>query len=62
MHLFITFGQVFASPANIYLLKVNKRNTRKRSKICSQFNGAFIVNFKHITHLFLVFLLLTLNK
>ena len=32
---------------DIYLLKVNNRNTRK--------------NFEHISHLFLVFLLLTLN-
>ena len=25
------------TPANIYLLKVNKRNTRKRCEICSKF-------------------------
>ena len=35
-------------PANIYLFKVKNRNT--------------IVNFEHILHLFLVFLLLTFNK
>ena len=50
----------------IYLLKVNKRNTRTRCEICSKLtirrrSGAFIVNFEHISHLVLVFLLLTLN-
>ena len=56
-------------PANIYLLKVCNRNTRKRCEICSKIamktsrrSGVFIVNFKYILHLFLVFLLLTLNK
>ena len=48
-----------AFPAGIYLLKVNNRNTRtlhhwRRS-------GIFIVNFEHISHLVLVFLLSTLN-
>ena len=50
------------------------RNTRKRCEICSKLtiktleqrqrcrSGVFIVNFEHISHLFLVFLLLTLNK
>ena len=59
--------------ANIYLFKVNNRNTRKRSEICSKLtiktperrqrrrSGVFIVNFEHISHLFLVLLLLTLN-
>ena len=42
--------------ANIDLFKVNNRNTRKN------LNGVFIVNFEHISHLFTVFLLLTLNK
>ena len=41
--------------ANIYLIKVNIRNTRRRS-------GVFIANFEYILHLFLVFLLLTLIK
>ena len=36
--------------ANIYLFKVNNRS------------GAFIVNFEHISHRFLEFLLLNLNK
>ena len=60
-----------AFPAGIYLLKVNKRNTITRCKICSkltmktteghQVSGVFIVNFEHISHFVLVFLLLTLN-
>ena len=60
-------------PAGIYLVKVNNRNTRTRYEICSKLtikiperrhwrrSGIFIVNFKHISHLVLVFLLLTLN-
>ena len=32
-----------ANPTNIYLFKVNNRNTRKKSEICS---GVFIVNFE----------------
>ena len=57
----------------IYLLKVNNRNTRTRCEVCSKLtiktpelcqwrhSGVFIVNFKHISPLVLVFLLLTLN-
>ena len=43
------------------MLKVNKntRNTRGTSR---RISGVFIVNFEHILHLFLVFLLLTLSK
>ena len=60
--------------ANIYLFKVNNRNTRKRCEIFSKLtiktlerpqrcrSGVFIVNFENISHLFLVFLSLTLNK
>ena len=59
--------------AGIYLLKVNSSNARTRCEICSKLkiktpernqwrrSGAFIVNFEHILHLALVFLLLTLN-
>ena len=50
--------------AGIYLLKVNNSNTRTWCKICSKLTmktGVFIVNFEHISHLVLVFLLLTLN-
>ena len=61
-------------PANIYLLKFNNKNSRKMCEIfwkltiktterrqwrCS---GVFIVNLKYILHLFVMFLLLTLNK
>ena len=53
---------------------VNNRKTRNRCEICSKLtiktserrqwhrSGAFIVNFEHISHFFLVFPLLTLNK
>ena len=44
--------------ANIYLVKVSNRNFRKRCEICSKLiKILFIVNFKHISHLFLVFIL-----
>ena len=36
-------------------IKIPERRQRRRS-------GVFIVNFEHISHLFLVFLLFTLNK
>ena len=61
------------NPAGIYLPKVNNRNTRTRCEVCSKLtikipeprqwrlSGIFIVNFEHISHLVLVFLLLTLN-
>ena len=48
---------------------INSKNTRTSCKICSKFtiktpeprSGVFIDNFEHISHLPLVFLLLTLN-
>ena len=47
------------NPADIYLLKVNNnRNDRTKCEICP---GVIIVNFEHISHLVLVFLLLNLN-
>ena len=53
-------------PASIYLFKGSNRNTRTRCGICSICQGChssvFIVNFEHISHLALVFLLLTLSK
>ena len=55
-------------PANIYLFKVNNRkNTKKCELLCEKrcqwrCSGVFIINFEHISHLFLVFQLLTLNK
>ena len=61
-------------PGGIYLLKVNNRNTRTKCEIFSKLTikipercnwrrsgGVFIVNFGHILHHVLVFLLLTLN-
>ena len=38
------------------MFKVNNKDTRAMRR-----SGVFIVNFKHISHLALVFLLLTLN-
>ena len=60
-------------PAGIYLLRIDKRNTRARCEICSKLtiktperrqwrrSGVFTVNFEHISHLVLVILLLTFN-
>ena len=56
------------------MFKVNNRNIRTRCEICSELTiktlerrqwhryGVFIVNFEHISHLFLKFLLLTLSR
>ena len=44
-------------PANIYLFKINNRNNSP----CHR-SSFYIANFEHISHLFLVFLLLTLSK
>ena len=44
-------------PGSIYLLNVNNRNTRRYWRR----SGVFIVNFEHISLLFVVRLLLTLN-
>ena len=57
------------SPTNIYLFKVKNSNIRKRLEICLKLrvktlerrSTVFIVNFEHISHIFLVFVL-TLNK
>ena len=58
---------------SICLLKVNDRNIRTRCEICSKLtiktpercqwhcSGVFIINFDHISHFVLVFLLLTLT-
>ena len=60
--------------AGNYIFKVNIKNTRTRCEMCSKFtkktperrhlglSGVFIVNFAHIPHLILVFLLLTLSR
>ena len=60
-------------PAGNYIFKVNNRNTTTRYEIYSKLtiktperqhwrgSGVFIVNFEHVSHLVLVFLLLILN-
>ena len=65
---------VVSDPAGNYFFRVNNRNTRTRREICSRLtikipelrywrrSGIFIVNFEHISHLVLVFLLLTLSR
>ena len=56
-----------------YMLRVNNRNTRTRCEIyskltiktperCHWHRSVFIVHVKHISHLVLVFLLLTLSR
>ena len=70
-----SFGRSHTTyPANSYLFKVNNRNIRKRYEIYPKLtikrpkqphwyhSDACTVNFEYISHLFLVFLLLTLNK
>ena len=59
---------------NIYLFRVSTRNTIKRGAISSKStitiqerrllrgSGVFIATSEHISHLFIVFLLLTLNR
>ena len=71
LNIFHTFFYVFllltsCYPANIYLFKVNNRNTRKRCEICSKLTikapDVFNDKFGDIPQLFLVFLSLTLNS
>ena len=58
-------------PADNCMFKANNKNTRTWCKICSKLtikirqrrrSGIFTVNFEHILHLVLVFLLLTLSR
>ena len=61
-------------PAGHYMFNVNNRNTRTSCEICSDLiiktqeqrhwccSGVFIVNFEHISHFALLFLLLTLSR
>ena len=65
-----------ASPTETgnYLFNVNNRNNKTGCELCLKLtiktpeqrhwclSGVFIVNFEHISHLFLVFLLLSLNR
>ena len=49
----------------IYLLRANKQNTNTMCEICVKSwrrSCVFIVNFEQISHIFLVFPLLALNK
>ena len=67
------FHSIILDPVGIYLLKVNKRNTRARCEICSKLtikmperlqwrrSGIFIVNSEHISHFVVVFLFLALK-
>ena len=61
-------------PSRNSMLKVNNKNTKTRCEICSKLTkktperrqwhctDVFIVNLKRISHLVLMFLLLTLNR
>ena len=61
-------------PAGIYMFKVNNRNTKIRCEICLKLTiktperlywcccNVFIANFNHISHLVVVFLLITLSR
>ena len=63
-----------SDPANTYLFKFCNTNTRKRCEVCSKLtiktlerrqwcrSDVCSVNFEHTSHLFLVFLLLSLNR
>ena len=64
---FEPFEWITATPAGIYLFKVNNGSTRTMCEICSKSasmacSGVFIVSFEQISHIVLVFPLLTLNK
>ena len=69
----LSLNRSISVPSRYLPTKVNHRNTRTRREICSELtiktaerchwrrSGFFIANFEHISHLVLVFLLLTLN-
>ena len=72
-HLYTSGNNIYTiknSPTNNHLFIVDNNYTRKRCKICSKLiiktpewrSTVFVVDFEHIPHLFLVFLLLILNK
>ena len=65
----ITVSHYDKPPRNIYFFKVNSVNTRKRCEICSTLTAktsenviGHILTTEHISHLFIVLLLLTLDK
>ena len=59
---------------SFYFTQVSDRNTRKKCEICLELTietleprhwrryGVFIFSFEHVSHLFIVLLLVTLNK
>ena len=63
----LTTTKTETSPVNIYLFKVNNRNIRERSEICSKLtikapeqrswrrSSVVIVNFEHSSHIFYCF-------
>ena len=59
-------GTVFFQVGVCTPLRTPNSNTRRRCEICSKLTiktpSVFIVNFEHILHLVLVFLLLTLSR
>ena len=58
------FWLLWINPAGNYMFKVNSRNTRTRCEICSKLTikiPDIFINFERISHLVLVFLLLTLS-
>ena len=70
----VSFSVLYSLPTNIYMFKVNNRNTSKRCKICSKLtiktperrhwqrsDVFFFCNFEHNSYLFLLFFLPTLN-
>ena len=66
--------QIKCIPSGHLLAQSKNRSTRTRCELCSKItiktpeqlhwrrSGVFIVNFEHISHLVLVFLLLTLTR
>ena len=50
------------NPANIYLLKVNNANARRRCEICSELTGVSIVNLGYILHIILAFPLMAMDR
>ena len=72
--LVLRYIHTYYFPTVNYMFKVNNRNTRIRCEICSKSiiktpercrwhrSDIFIVDFEHISHLVLVFLLLTLSR
>ena len=63
----LPYGETFLT--GNYMFKVNNRNTRTRCEICSKLtinkpdqrhwrrSGVFIINFEHVSHFVLVFIL-----